>query len=290
MKLSPQPSSLFKFGLTTLLIVLLANFTQQTASSQEAGDELFADETSNKDVSSLPIDGLEADDDMFADDTPRHDVALSLKQKLDDYRVSIDFPEMSLEEFLHHLQDRLPSPINLIIRKGAHQIKVPRMRLKDVSLTSVFNAIFIATEYEVVFEMGDHEEIGHIGRNENFEASRTVTVLNVSQILDGQDQTSLLSAIEIGLQMMGSSKSNVELKIHEETQLLFVKAKKDVTNVIIKIVTELGGVATRRESRSFGGRPGGRGGGNAGRFGNPPQHTQPAQPNEPPNRRQSNNK
>ena len=80
------------------------------------------------------------------------------------------------------------------------------------------------------------------------ESEISLKVFNVSHIVSRNDQakTSMLSAIEIGLKLNNSSLENVNLKFHEETKLLFIRASDSDLDIVIQVLEQLGGRPLRK--------------------------------------------
>ena len=203
----------------------------------------------------------------FAQDTKPFDHDMSLEQKIEQLRVSIDIDEpMNITMFLEEIQEQVPTPLNILVSPGARSVFIPEMKLQNVSVRSMLNASVIASESEMEwFLEGEEEEVIIIVRDERYNERRAeeVSVVNVAAILKDTEEASLLSAIEIGLEMQDRSKKNVTIKLHKETRLLFVKGVKADINIVMKVVSELGGKPWppkgRQDTGGFGGRGGSEG-------------------------------
>ncbi len=201
---------------------------------------------------------------------------LSLEEKLQKYKVNIDVSRpLKVTEFIEQLQqsvsDEFGTPLNILVSRNAKSALIPKMRLREVSVYAVLNAAVIAAENEIAWDYSaDDEEVIVINLDADYEyqSIETVTVVNVSDILQDTEEASLLSAIEIGLELRDSSKENVTIKLHKETRLLFVKGIEADINIVMKIVAELGGKpwSSKGGGGGFGGGGGGQGAGGGGVF------------------------
>jgi len=168
---------------------------------------------------------------------------LALAIRIEQCKVDITIEEpIQITDFVTLIQDQVPHPLNIIVSRNTASVSVPSMKLKQVSVFAALEAVILATENEILWD-NDAEEVIAIRRNDGYfdEAKETVTVVNVSEILEDTEEASLLSAIEIGLDMRNSSKKNVTIKLHKETKLLFVKGIRADLDVVMQIVSELGG-------------------------------------------------
>ena len=113
-------------------------------------------------------------------------------------------------------------------------------------MKSVFDAVYQATECELEWDFEGDGEIISVRRNPDYdgEPGRPLMVINVSRILQGRNLETLMSAIELGLQMQNGERNQnekVNLKLHEQTQLLFVQGTDAELDVVYQIVEQLGG-------------------------------------------------
>ena len=113
-------------------------------------------------------------------------------------------------------------------------------------MKSVFDAVYQATEYELEWDFEGDDQTCSIRLNPDYdgEPGRPLMVINVSRILQGRNLETLMSAIELGLQMQNDGKNQnekVNLKLHEQTRLLFVKGTDAELDVVYQIVEQLGG-------------------------------------------------
>lgn len=153
--------------------------------------------------------------------------------------VSIATPEMSLKQFVQVLQEQSPIHLNVIVLDDAMDIRIPPMALTNVTAGAVINALRIATNELVTFDYDETGQVGFFGRSENYARSSEVTVVNLKSVLNRFSNESFLSAIEIGIKMMGSDNSNLQMKLHEETSTLFLKGANNEINLVMQVVDQM---------------------------------------------------
>ena len=167
--------------------------------------------------------------------------------RVNEIKIDLKFDSpLVLTEFLELVQTQTPFPLNTVIQRGAENVMIPPMSLQQVSVKSVFDAVYQATEYELEWDFEGDGEIISVRRNPDYdgEPGRPLMVINVSRILQGRNLETLMSAIELGLQMQNDGKNQnekVNLKLHEQTRLLFVKGTDAELDVVYQIVEQLGG-------------------------------------------------
>ena len=168
-------------------------------------------------------------------------------ERVNEIKIDLKFDSpLVLTEFLELVQTQTPFPLNTVIQRGAENVMIPPMSLQQVSVKSVFDAVYQATEYELEWDFEGDDQTCSIRLNPDYdgEPGRPLMVINVSRILQGRNLETLMSAIELGLQMQNDGKNQnekVNLKLHEQTRLLFVKGTDAELDVVYQIVEQLGG-------------------------------------------------
>lgn len=179
-----------------------------------------------------------------------------LEQKID-----IEFQEsLSVEDFVAYLRDKTDDRVNIVVAKDARKVMIPSLELRQVSIVAALNAMHVATQEEVGWNNGPGEFI-RIFRDPNradplFNKSATsVRVFNVSKIVDQNEkaEASMLSAIEIGLEMSSSSPENVNMKFHKETKLLFIRASGTDVDTVMQVLEQIGAGLTKPMDDVYGG-------------------------------------
>ena len=184
-------------------------------------------------------------------------VEQSSEQKFD---VMFEKP-ISVEDFATYLRNKTDNKVNIVVAKNARKVMIPPIELKQVSFYSALKAMQVATQKEV-FPISGHDAFIEINRDPNLakpldkESATSVRVFNVSRIVDKNKdaESSMLSAIEIGLEMSNSSPENVNMKFHKETKLLFIRASRSDLDVVMQVIDQIGaGLSNSRGMDDFGG-------------------------------------
>ncbi len=158
--------------------------------------------------------------------------------------ATINFSGGKLSEYIDLVREKkLPAfnsegemqPMNIFITEDARNVRMP-----SVEMTTTFDGFLgilstISNERQkiIVDSTNDVTRISVDNRN-----LTRVQVINAKQLLEKMDKEDLLSAIEIGMQMQGNEGA-IELKLHEQTGLLFVKGPHENTELVGQIVAEL---------------------------------------------------
>jgi len=160
--------------------------------------------------------------------------------ELDQTSIDLRFTESTN---LRNVIDMIPKQMNLVLERGLDGVIVAPIELRNASFRVVLESLSVATAREIEYDL--NEGVAFIYRNREFspakESEISVHVINVTEILDEQEvaEASLLSALEIGLEMNNSSPKNVGLKLHKETKLLFMRASAEDARVVYEIVDRL---------------------------------------------------
>lgn len=198
-------------------------------------------------------------------------------------KFRLDFPGGTVEEFVDLLRSKpfverqrfqktsnsawelkiSDKPLNVIISDDAKQIRMPEVKIVT-DMLGAFNLFdYVETpDYSVIFqEIDSDNEIYSI--TVEWGTDKFVDVINARQLLVKTPEADLLSAIEIGFQMRSPS-NQVQLKLHKETGLLFVRGTEDENRLVNSIVNELMIGQGLPGMGSSGGPGGGFGGGGFG--------------------------
>lgn len=206
-------------------------------------------------------------------------VMLETEYDPDSEKFRLDFPGGTVEEFVDLLRSKpfvktlrfqqtsnsawelkiSDKPLNVIISDDAKQIRMPEVKIVT-DMQGAFNLFdYVETpDYSVIFqEIDSDNEIFSI--TVEWGTVKTVDVINARQLLVETPEADLLSAIEIGFQMRSPS-NQVQLKLHKETGLLFVRGTEDENMLVNSIVRELmkgQGLPGMRPDGGLGGSDGG---------------------------------
>lgn len=168
---------------------------------------------------------------------------------------SLDFSGGTIAEYVSMIKDATAGKeqLNIVVTENARDYRLPPIQVQ-ASLEGAIGIIQgCSTDKNLVDVDTDPTGEIYIVRVE-YEDPLKFTVDNIKELLQMVDKESLLSAIEIGLEMQGSG-SAVTMKLHEETGLLFVKGPETSVEVVHQVIHELAKGAY--ESRGGGGARGG---------------------------------
>ena len=184
------------------------------------------------------------DSEGFAFDSDESYKKMVEKYSKPNLDIDMEKPE-SVDSFADVLRQRFEGktgePLNIVIAKDARKVMIPSMFLKQVSVLSVLQAIQVATQGELRCDFAS-EGLIQIGRRpESNSAKASVRVFNVGNIVDSSDkaEASLLSAIEIGLELVESSPEKISLKFHKETKLLFIRGSSTDIDIVMQVIDQV---------------------------------------------------
>jgi hypothetical protein len=183
--------------------------------------------------------------------------------------LSVDFGGGTVEQYIRLLQmqgeDR-EIDVNVILDDSVREMKLPPIKFSNVPVDAAIQILERVNVKGARVNIDRRESIYVITGQLLFPPAGPqdvyTTVLSVREILDEYDQSDVLSAIEIGLKMMespstgntngpGSSEPLVDLKLHNETGLLFVKGTDEQLDLVSRITEQL--------EKGYGGRRAGGG-------------------------------
>ena len=151
----------------------------------------------------------------------------------------INFPGGSLGAFVklvRQMNDSEGKACQMVVTEGAKDYPLPEIEVR----TNVEGAIGImeacSNETATIYVNPTSPNV-LIVTVEREQQPQTV-VLNVQRILERVDQESMLSAISVGMEMLAPSEK-VQLKLHEETGLFFVKGSQASCRLVGEIVEQL---------------------------------------------------
>lgn len=177
---------------------------------------------------------------------------------------TIDFAGGTIAQYVSVLKDATDgkADLNIVVTDSAENYRLPSINVR----TNLEGAIGViegcSTTKSLVEVATDVTGDIYIVRVE-YEEPLELTVSSVASLLERIEEQSLLSAVEIGLEMQGSG-SNVTMKLHQETGLLFVKGPKSSVQLVHQVINELESSAFSGAGGRGGGRRGGIGGGGGG--------------------------
>lgn len=159
-----------------------------------------------------------------------------------DVLMDIDFPGGSLNDYVDYLNQRVKNAqlkgLNIFLLKTEVEITVPEIKFQEVPFVT---ALLVLERIDERIDVNAQRSVIYI-RVDNRDSRRPTvmtTVLSVSSILKEHKKADLLSAIEIGIELINSKDTSVSLKMHEETGLLFVSGNNSQLEIVKTIVSQL---------------------------------------------------
>jgi len=177
--------------------------------------------------------------------------------------IDVDFPGGTLPDYIQYLGtlvDGEKDNLNVVIGDGAKSVSVPAISFKRVQMSAAVEIIeelstgntsnFVKFKSGIYFinaatmrgkQGGGGAAMMGAARKPKVQQSETF-VVSVQHILSVRSQEDLLSAIEIGLELVNSNNSDAglpQLKLHSETGLLFGKGNRAQLAIISDTVQQL---------------------------------------------------
>lgn len=178
----------------------------------------------------------------YAQDNPDE---LSPFQQALQSKISIEFPGGVLVEYVNEIRELAPT-LNIVMTETAASHRLPEIRLVDVPVRGALSLLSTLTNSQATVEFqlqadSYDADIVLISAPDLPPPSRSteVRVFNVKQLLGASNREALLSALESGYEMLGSSGSPVDVKIHEATGLLFIKGSPEQLQLAEAVIREI---------------------------------------------------
>lgn len=177
-------------------------------------------------------------------------VEIVLSKNQDDGKFEISSSQLTIGQYVEFLRKqpyfskvnidgkgvKKSQKLNVIVTDRAKNFKLPEIQITtdvDGALSCLSqlgndeNEIMVDDIGDDVFKV---DVVSHV--------DTSVAVINAKQLLSSVEEADLLSAIEIGFRMKGNVNA-VQLHLHKETGLLFVKGDLSETRLVDEIVQEL---------------------------------------------------
>jgi hypothetical protein len=154
--------------------------------------------------------------------------------------VSVDSASgQTVAEYINSLK-KSAKGLNIVVGKSVSTTQLPEIKLVEVPVEAAISCLEQLSEEKIIIE-GDNfgGDIVYVKLNSRFGNNIIVNVMNIESLLSTKDEADILSAIEIGLEMLNGDESNVQLKLHKESKLLFAKGTSREIKLIDGIVSEL---------------------------------------------------
>ena len=169
---------------------------------------------------------------------------------LEEGLFKIDFPGGTLESYVQLIRDSASAnkefyPRVNIMLVGPVPIVTPLPPIQvTTNLDGALECLQVCSNDEVAISI-DHDSSGEITFIRTSPLLppaqprvESVQVFNLKQILVNVPKENVVTAIDIGLEISGNANAT-EIKLHEETGLLFARGPKDQLSIIEQIVNEL---------------------------------------------------
>ncbi len=149
--------------------------------------------------------------------------------------ISVEFAGGTVDEYVGMVR-KAAAGTNIVITGMAGDFILPDIQLNKVPVDSALDCIVRASRDQLSMYYSDHVVFVEDDRQP---PTTGVTVINVKQLLASVDKADVLTAIEVGMEMQGEQPVKIELKLHEETGLLFVKGLHSQTHLVTEIVNQM---------------------------------------------------
>ena len=179
--------------------------------------------------------------------------------------VDIDFPGGPVAAYMDLLEAAASErgidwPLNIVLVDKARDFNLPPIKIRTNLDAAVQVLASCSSQYERLDVVRDREANVQFIRLRN--SNPVITeVLNVRSILEDMPHEDFSSAIAIGMEFAGGDSDEIDMKLHDETGLLFVKGPENKIMLVQRIINQLqprgtGGFGRARGSSGGGPGPG----------------------------------
>ncbi len=163
----------------------------------------------------------------------------------DDTVVDLHFPGGTVRDYIEALAASYrPTSENLagvIYSDQAARVSIPSVFVTNVTIHRAIKLLEqIADDADGVYierETDDYDRNTiYVIKANSTSVPRTIGIYSVAYLKDETERNSLLKALELG--MMLNESQNVQVKIHQETNLLFVRGTPDELHIAEQIVAQ----------------------------------------------------
>ncbi|MEL7496182.1 MAG: hypothetical protein AAFN77_01140 [Planctomycetota bacterium] len=136
---------------------------------------------------------------------------------------------------------RVETTLNVVVTESAKNFMLPEIQVttNTQGVLNLLDALGGPDHQIMIQEMTQDNDDVIFVVDIDTQLESEVAVINAKQLLETIEETDMLSAIEIGFQMQGRGGSQVELKLHKETGLLFVRGTYIQTQLVNNVIREL---------------------------------------------------
>ena len=158
-------------------------------------------------------------------------------------KIEIAFPGGPIADFVEmisrpYVENGETKKLNVILKDSARSVRLPKIEIKTTmdGILSCLEALS-GNDYQIsIHRIGADNDVVLI--NVESMSELEVVVISAKKILGTLDEADVLAAIDIGFKMYGGT-PEIELKLHKETGLLFVRGNRSETQLVHDIVNEL---------------------------------------------------
>ncbi len=149
--------------------------------------------------------------------------------------ISVNFPGGNVQQYVDLLKRSNASNI-VVSNQSTGDHALPSIQLNNVPLASAISLL----EQVSGGQLGIHFEpaIAIVSRRQQV-PQYSIEVLSVKHLVEDQGKEELLSAVELGINLLDQGSFGVEIKLHAETGLLFVKGDGHQRQVVQDIVSQM---------------------------------------------------
>ena len=168
--------------------------------------------------------------------------------ELDEITMDIEFTGGSIAEFVNLIrgQDAFKQGFksrapNIVVTEAARDFQLPEIKISSnfKGVTNLLGMLGGRGAHISIEEIEEDDTLIYL-IDVSYDDEPEVHVINTRQLLGRLPEEDVLSAIEIGFQMQGrTQKKGIELKLHKETGLMFVRGTTNETSLVDNIVGEL---------------------------------------------------
>lgn len=188
-----------------------------------------------------------------------------VKEKLLD---EVEFPGGTTGEYIKLLQTKVP--LNCVISEPAVTFRLPEISLRLVTVADALEAMTYASSEVIYYNHSEGNAFLSIYLDDGFVAPSHVIVRNLRHVLDvTQTEETVMSAIEMGLEMQSDGQPKLTVKYHPASGLLFARGTQSQLDIVEQVISELEQAGAGERASLFRNNPGmgGGSGGGAGSHG-----------------------
>ncbi|MGI8602347.1 MAG: hypothetical protein ACR2OZ_05045 [Verrucomicrobiales bacterium] len=173
-------------------------------------------------------------------------------------RFDIQLDGVAVQDLAPYLEKALGQPINLIVPPHASEIVLPRLKVHQVTLPELFEALQVASfpkggnapSYNFQMASGNiwiFQMLSWVEEPPSPAAAKISRVFSLAPYLGQLKIEDILTTVQTAWKMSGASE-NPDLKFHEETKLLIASGTPDKLQVIDTVLEALrGSVQSQKE-------------------------------------------